>query len=159
MPRKLSQSRSLRTPKYRRHKATGQAYVQLNRKRFYLGNYDLPRTREKYHRLIAEWEASGRQPMTSWNADGPRRPSVPSDLLVAELVKRWWDLTQWSTPLPVKIPIRPVTARKAMTDRPGDCSSPIKRYLRPGRCGDAVGLAASILRTRLCPPRQPNRRR
>ena len=67
------------TPSLRRHKATGQGFVQLNGRTLCLGRYDLPATREKYHRLIAEWEAGGRRP-----------PVAPDDLTIAELVERFW---------------------------------------------------------------------
>ncbi|MBI1371828.1 MAG: hypothetical protein GC159_03585 [Phycisphaera sp.] len=86
MPRKPS-SRPPRVPKYRLHKASGQAYVQFNNRRIYLGDYDAPQTREQYHRIIAEWEACGRRPLAAWNADGPRRPGVPADLTIAELLE------------------------------------------------------------------------
>ncbi len=49
------------TPKFRHHKASGQGFVELGGKRIYLGRYDLPETRERYHRMIAEWEAAGQQ--------------------------------------------------------------------------------------------------
>jgi len=68
-----------RTPKLRLHKATGQAYVELNRKRIYLGRFDAPTTREKYHRLIAEWEAAGRQML-----------APPSEITIVEIVQRFW---------------------------------------------------------------------
>ena len=41
------------------HKASGQGYVYLNSQNVYLGRYDLPETREKYHRLLAEWHRNG----------------------------------------------------------------------------------------------------
>ena len=46
---------SVRVPKYRHHKGSGQALVQINRERTYLGVYDSPESHEKYRRLIAEW--------------------------------------------------------------------------------------------------------
>jgi len=50
-------------PSYRRlRRTTGRdlAYVALAGRRHYLGAYDTPESRQRYHRLIAEWEASGR---------------------------------------------------------------------------------------------------
>ena len=70
---------SSRTPKLRLHKATGQGYVELNRKRIYLGRFDAPTTREKYHRMIAEWEAAGRQMLVA-----------PGEITVVEIVQRFW---------------------------------------------------------------------
>jgi hypothetical protein len=46
---------SIRVPKYRFHKGSGQALVQINRERIYLGVYDSPESHEKYRRLVAEW--------------------------------------------------------------------------------------------------------
>ena len=46
---------SVRTPKYRLHKASGQALVQLNGRRIYLGKYGSPESKERYRRLVAEW--------------------------------------------------------------------------------------------------------
>jgi hypothetical protein len=49
------------TPKYRFHKATGQGYVVLKGQAIYLGRHDLPETQQRYHQLVAEWIAAGRQ--------------------------------------------------------------------------------------------------
>lgn len=51
--------KSPRTPSLRLHKPTGQAFVEINGKRHYLGKHDLPETTQAYHRLIAEWIAGG----------------------------------------------------------------------------------------------------
>jgi hypothetical protein len=52
------------TPAYCLHKATGQSYVKLNGKTHYLGVHDQPETKQKYHRLVSEWELNGCQPIT-----------------------------------------------------------------------------------------------
>ena len=41
-------------PPCRLHKTSGRGYVNLNGRRVYLGRFDLPETRAKYDRLIAE---------------------------------------------------------------------------------------------------------
>jgi hypothetical protein len=46
---------SIRVPKYRFHKGSGQALVQINRERIYLGVCNSPESHEKYRRLVAEW--------------------------------------------------------------------------------------------------------
>ena len=46
------------TPKYRLHKGSGQALVQIKGERVYLGRYDSPESKEKYRRLVAEFLAS-----------------------------------------------------------------------------------------------------
>jgi len=37
---------SVRVPKYRHHKGSGQALVQINRERIYLGVYDSPESHD-----------------------------------------------------------------------------------------------------------------
>ncbi|TWT72830.1 hypothetical protein Pla123a_41310 [Posidoniimonas polymericola] len=56
MPR-LTQS----LPKYRKHRASGQALVTLGGRDFYLGPHGTQASRQEYDRLIAEWLANGRQ--------------------------------------------------------------------------------------------------
>ena len=53
---------SFRTPKYRLHKASGQALVQINGKRVYLGKYGSEESQAQYHRLLAEFIVAGKQP-------------------------------------------------------------------------------------------------
>ena len=48
-------------PNYRHHKATGQAFVELGGRRFYLGKHGSKASREEYERRIAEYLANGRQ--------------------------------------------------------------------------------------------------
>jgi hypothetical protein len=50
-----------RVPKYRLHRATGQAVVSLSGKDYYLGLWKSKASRIEYDRLIAEWLAGGRQ--------------------------------------------------------------------------------------------------
>jgi len=47
-------------PNYRLHKATGQAFVELGGRRFYLGKHGSKASREEYERRIAEYFANGR---------------------------------------------------------------------------------------------------
>lgn len=67
------------TPKFRIHKATGQGYVVLNGHAHYLGRADLPATEQRYHQLIAEWLAAGRQP-----------PVAGAGVTVNVLLARYW---------------------------------------------------------------------
>lgn len=55
MPRLLNS-----LPKYRKHRASGQAVVTLNGRDFYLGPHGTKASRLEYDRLIAEWLANGR---------------------------------------------------------------------------------------------------
>jgi integrase len=77
-------ARKPRIPAYRLHKASGQAIVSIRGRMFYLGEYNSPKSRSEYGRLIAEWIASGYEP--------PSRPSeVPSTLMTcSEMLARYW---------------------------------------------------------------------
>ena len=48
---------SVRIPKYRLHRGSGQALVQINGRRIYLGKHDTPQSHEEYRRLIAKFLA------------------------------------------------------------------------------------------------------
>ena len=48
-------------PNYRLHKATGQAFVELGGRRFYLGKHGSKASREEYERRVAEYLTNGRQ--------------------------------------------------------------------------------------------------
>ena len=72
-----------RTPSYLLHRATGQAYVELNGQRIYLGRYDKAATKHKYHQIIAEWLANG------------RKLPVPKDqITVADIIAAFWTHAQ-----------------------------------------------------------------
>ncbi len=70
-----------RLPKYRKHKASGQAIVTLDGSDHYLGEYDSKQSHAAYEQLIAQWLASGRQLLV--------RPSNTSPLTIQELVERY----------------------------------------------------------------------
>jgi len=71
----------LRTPSYRRHKATGQAVVTLNGRDHYLGKHGTAASRREYDRLIGEWLARGRQLPSTRESDA---------LTVTELIRAYW---------------------------------------------------------------------
>jgi integrase len=48
-------------PNYRLHKASGQAFVELGGRRFYLGKHGSKASREEYERRIGEYLGNGRQ--------------------------------------------------------------------------------------------------
>ena len=50
-------------PKYRKHRASGQAIVTLNGRDFYLGPHNTTASKREYDRLIAEWLSNARQPL------------------------------------------------------------------------------------------------
>jgi hypothetical protein len=47
-------SNTVSVPKYRHHKGTGQAFVQVQGRRHYLGKWDSPRSKERYAAFVAE---------------------------------------------------------------------------------------------------------
>lgn len=70
---------SVRVPKYRLHKATGQSLVEIRGRRTYLGKYDSPSSHERYRQLIAEFMSAKPAP-----ASTPTTNAAP--LRVDELV-------------------------------------------------------------------------
>lgn len=59
----MNAARPARQPAYRRQKnrrGRDRAFVELDGRRHYLGAYDSPESRQRYHALLAEWEAHGR---------------------------------------------------------------------------------------------------
>jgi integrase len=72
MLRKYQPTRRVRQPSYRYHKARNCAVVTINGKNFYLGAYDSPESHEKYARLIAKWQADGKDlaPITTTSING-----------------------------------------------------------------------------------------
>jgi integrase len=63
-------------PKYRRHKASGQAVVTLAGRDHYLGPFGSKASKAEYDRLVAEWLAAGR----------PATSDAPLDRAVAEIM-------------------------------------------------------------------------
>ncbi len=72
--------RPKRTPKLRHHKASNQAFVEIEGRRRYLGVFGRPSTEQAYHRLIAEWLANGR-----------RLPVEQDQITVVEVIQRFWE--------------------------------------------------------------------
>ncbi|NQU25809.1 MAG: hypothetical protein HQ567_31360 [Candidatus Nealsonbacteria bacterium] len=78
MPKK-----SRHTPSYRLHKSSGQARVIIDGEHIYLGNYDTPASREKYHRLIAEWLTAGQSTLSTGANSGVQVPVTINELILA----------------------------------------------------------------------------
>jgi integrase len=81
-------SRRSSVPSYRLHKQSGQAIVTLtdgqgNRRDVLLGKHDTPESRAEYLRVLAEWEAAGRQLPSSGQYS-------PPDITLNELMERYW---------------------------------------------------------------------
>jgi site-specific recombinase XerD len=73
--------RTLRTPSYCHHKASGQAVVRIDGKDYYLGKHDSPESRAEYDRLMSEWLGNGRRLAA---------PTTADSLTVAELLLSYW---------------------------------------------------------------------
>jgi len=70
-------------PKYRKHRASGQAIVTLGGRDHYLGPHGTKASRVEYDRLIAEWLAAGR----------PAAQTSDAELTVAEILAEY---LQWA---------------------------------------------------------------
>ena len=68
------------TPKYRRHRASGQAIVTIQGHDFYLGPWNTKGSKVEYDRIISEWLAAGRQLPPTGEA---------GDLTVVEVLARY----------------------------------------------------------------------
>ena len=76
---------SIRLPKYRLHKGSGQALVQIEGQRIYLGVYGTKESKEKYRRMLAEWLATRRPPSQTILSD-----PVYGGILTNELILTYW---------------------------------------------------------------------
>ena len=81
---------SIRIRKYRFHKGSGQALVQINGDRIYLGRYGSEESQEKYQRLVSEWLSNGRQRVSPPAAD----PQATADLNVNKLLLAYWHFAE-----------------------------------------------------------------
>ena len=70
-----------KTPKYRLHKASGQAAVTLDGRDFYLGKHGSATSRAEYDRLVGEWLVNGRRL--------PAGEAAPISL--NDLMLRYWE--------------------------------------------------------------------
>ena len=69
-------------PKYRLHKASGQAVVNIDSVDHYLGLHGTKISKHQYDLLIAEWLANGRTI--------PRQPSAADSFTIVELSDKYW---------------------------------------------------------------------
>ena len=75
-----------KAPKYRFHKARDLAVVTIGGRDHYLGAYDSPESREKYHRLVAEFLAARSDPL-------PAIASPPA-ITITELIAKYWQFSK-----------------------------------------------------------------
>ena len=86
------QKRKRQQPSYRQRKGYDQAIVEFTdsvtryRKDYWLGPYDSPESRELYHRVLAQWESSGRRlPVTLDD-----KPADITQVSVGEVLNDYW---------------------------------------------------------------------
>ena len=78
-------------PKYRRHKGTGRAFVQLQCRRYYLGKWNTPKSKKRYAAFVAELAV--RPPMAT-----PPRLAIPdAGITVSEVCIAYWKLRRATT--------------------------------------------------------------
>lgn len=71
-------------PKYRKHRASGQAIVTICGRDYYLGPHGTKASKVEYDRLITEYLANGRQPLHT----------SPTEITVVELCARYIDFAK-----------------------------------------------------------------
>lgn len=59
----------IHTPSYRLHKGSGQALVEINGQRIYLGKHGSAGSQQKYRRVVGEWLASAKLPPSQLQAE------------------------------------------------------------------------------------------
>ncbi len=85
-------------PGYRRRSGYNQAIVTLTdslskkRRDFWLGEFGSPESRERYHRVVAAWEANGRR-FPRIEADPPL--DAVHQITVVEIILEYW---HWGEP-------------------------------------------------------------
>ena len=82
-----------RIPSYRKRKGYSQAIVTLadsvmRERRYWLGEYGTTESRERYHRLIAQWESNDRR-LPSPTFDRPAA-ELAEGSTIAEVVYDYW---------------------------------------------------------------------
>jgi integrase len=78
---------SVSVPKYRHHKGSGQAFVQVKGKRHYLGSFGSPKSKEAYARFVAELAVNSVATLPLATADKPA-------LAVVELCAAYLDFAE-----------------------------------------------------------------
>jgi integrase len=71
-------------PAYCHHKPSGRAFVKIDGKFTYLGDYGTQASRDEYDRVIGEWIARGRQPAQ------PTEASPEASATVAVVISAFW---------------------------------------------------------------------
>ncbi len=90
---------SARIPKYRHHRGSGPAFVQIQGQRHYLGRHGTKKSREKYHRILAEVSASPTAIIDTAVNSGPA-----NGITVKEVAASYWIHCEGTTVAPMFVP-------------------------------------------------------
>ena len=115
----------MRVPKYRKHKPTGRALVEIDGRRIYLGRFGTPESEARYRAEIAKWAARQNKPLDALPAIVAAPAGEP--VLIKDLILRYW--TEHATGYYQK--------RGKPTSEAKNIRTSLK-YLRR-RCGDTAG--------------------
>jgi len=80
---------TLRVPKYHLHKGSGQALVEINHERIYLGVHGTAESKEKYRRIVAEWLESRNIPAAP-GGNGRHNHSIS----INEMLVAYWQFAE-----------------------------------------------------------------
>ncbi len=72
-----------KTPALRHHKASGRAFIELDKRRIYLGPWGTIEATTAYHRIVAEWATNGYQ-----------LPVPPEEITIAEMLDAYMDYAE-----------------------------------------------------------------
>ncbi|MFZ1936432.1 MAG: site-specific integrase [Thermoguttaceae bacterium] len=128
-------STTVSVPKYRHHKGTGQAFVQVKGRRHYLGKWDTQASKERYSRFVAELAAS---PIKA--ASLPlATPAAP--ITVVELCAAYLDFAQAYYRKADRLTSQAYIIRQAMR--------PLRELYGHTRAADFGPLAVQVVKTHL----------
>jgi integrase len=81
----MSRPKSLK-PKYSHHKSSGRAFVVIDGKFVYLGDYGTQASRDEYDRVIGEWIARGRRSVLPTDATAPE-----AGVTISMVIHAFWE--------------------------------------------------------------------
>ena len=85
--------KTVKIPAYRHHKGSGQAFVQINGSRRYLGKYDSEKSHERYRRLVGELLATPIS-LPKPGKGGLDPVGFGSDLEVVQISAAYWQFAE-----------------------------------------------------------------
>lgn len=134
-------------PRYRKHKSSGQAIVEINGNRHYLGRHASKASRLEYDRLVTEWLASGR----SASYGVPARQLSVAEMLVAYLdfARRYYGngpRTELSQMVRTVRPLQRLYGRQLACEFDGQKLKTVRQqFISAGGCRSYVNLSVQRL--------------